>query len=312
VSIKAVFGPVLSKLNEKEQKKEWHHISTLGNVEELNRIASETAGRITLYYREQIESIDSSQKIKGINVFSDKIGWLKEVYGVRPESSADKAIVMVADYVTAWIIDGLKPGKDQIISTESVSQQLWLHVAKSDPTNQEHLKKLADVLGSSAGQQKIPLKNKETSGASNNVQVRYLIGCVSVLADDGSVYQYRLLSDSPDRELEDLEIFGYVYPTPFLSDQKAWQLIVDGRKLVSAKSDKHGTILTRFEDIIKYAQTYVSHHDQSEGSSSITKETANQVAEVLRQQKIFVNANDVQEELGKAQEKIEISVDVFA
>ena len=310
-SIKVVFGPKLSKLNEKEQKKEWHHISTLGNVEELNRIASETAGRLTLYYREQIESIDPSQKIQGNNASSDKTGWLKEVCGVRPQSSPDKAIVMVADYVTAWILDGLKPGKEQIRSTESVSQQLWLHVAKSDPTDQENLKKLADVLGSSGGQQKIPLKSKDTSGASNNVQIRYLIGCASVVANGACIYQYQLLNNPLDSELKDLEIFGYVYATPFLSDQKAWQLIVDGRKLVSAKSDKRGTILTRFEDIIKYAQTYVNHHDQSEGPSSITKETANKVAEVLRQQKMFPTSNDMQEELGKAQEKIELSVDVL-
>ena len=312
--VKAVFGPVLCRLNEKEQRKEWNHISTLGNIEELNRIASETAGLLTLYYREQIESIDPLQKIKGSNGLSDKISWWKQMYDVRPESAEEKAIVMVADYITAWIIDGLKPGKDQIISTESVSQQLWLHVAKSDPIDQGNLAKSSDVLEIlSAGHQKISLKIKHTPGSGNTVriQLRYLIGCASFVRDDGSIYQYRLTNDSSDKELEDLEVFGYVYASPFLSDEKTFRPIVDGRQLVLAKRDKHGTILTRFEDIIEYAQAYVNQNDQHVGGSSITKETAQQVAEVLRQQKIFVDSNDVREELGKVQETIELSVDVL-
>ena len=120
---KGVLGPILSKLDEKQQKKEWHNIAQVGNVEELNRIASETAGLITLYYNEQIQSIDSSQKIKGSNIFNHHLHWLKQIYKVRPESSEEMPVVLVAEYVTAWIIDGLKIGSN-IIPTESIPPQL--------------------------------------------------------------------------------------------------------------------------------------------------------------------------------------------
>ncbi|CAF2738176.1 unnamed protein product [Rotaria sp. Silwood2] len=312
-SIKAVLGPVLSKLNEKEQKKEWYNISTLGNVEELRRISSDTAGLVTLYYREQIQSIDPLQKIKGSNVFNDKMQWLKQVYDVRPESSEEIAVVMVAEYVTAWIIDGLKAGKDKIIPTEPLPQQLWLHVAKNDPTDQRKMTKITDVVGISAGQQRIPLKVRNYFGDEirKQVQLRYLIGCVSVIGSDGSIYQYPTPTKACDNELEDLEVFGYVYVAPFSSDDKAFQSIVEGRKLDLAKRDKHGNILTRFADIIEYAQTYASQNDQHDGKSLITKETANQIAEVLREKKIFLDSKDVKEELRKARETIELSVDVL-
>lgn len=73
-AIKAVLNPILSKLDGHKQKKEWHNISTLGNIDELGRIASDTAGLLTLYYREQIQLIDPMQKIEGncvgLSVFS--------------------------------------------------------------------------------------------------------------------------------------------------------------------------------------------------------------------------------------------------
>ncbi|CAF1023290.1 unnamed protein product [Rotaria sp. Silwood1] len=312
-SIKAVLDPMISKLNEKEQKKEWYNISILGNIEELRRIASDTAGLVTLYYREQIQSIDPFKKIKGSNVFNDKMCWLKQAYDVRPENSEEIAVIMVAEYVTAWIIDGIKTGKDKIVPTEPLPQQLWLHVAKTDPTDQKKITKLSDVVGISAGQQKIPLKVRNNIGEEilKQVQLRYLIGCVSVIGNDGSIYQYSIPKNSYEDELDNLELFGYVYVTPFSPDDKALQMIVDGRKLDLAKRDKHGNILTRFEDIIEYAQTYISQHDQYFNKSLLTRETANQIAEVLREQKIFLDSNGVKEELRRARETIELSVDVL-
>ncbi|CAF4287737.1 unnamed protein product [Rotaria sp. Silwood2] len=310
--IKSVLSPILSKLDEKQQKKEWHNISTLGNIEELKRIASETAGLVTLYYNEQIQSIDPSQKIKGSNVFNDKLHWLKQIYDVRPEASEEMAVVMVAEYVTAWIIDGLKVGTE-IISTEPLPPQLWLHVAKKDPTDLEKVDKVTDIIGLSAGQQKIPVKirNSFDKEIAIKVQLRYLIGCVSVIGNDGSVYQYPVPKNTTDNELMDLENFGYVFVTPFSFDQKALQLIVEGRKLHLAKRDEYSKILTRFEDIIQHAQTFMGHHEHDTSNSLITRETANKVADVLREQNIFVDSNAVRDQLRAAQEKIELSVDVL-
>jgi hypothetical protein len=313
ISIKTVLDPVLSKLNQKEQKKEWHNISTLGNIEELRRIASDTAGLVTLYYREQIQCIDSSQKIKGSNVVNDTINSLKHVYDIHPESAEEMAVVMVAEYITAWIIDELKLGKAKIDPTEPLPQQLWLCVARKNPIDQGKMAKLTDSVGLSTGQQKIPLKTKNVLGNEDIVPVQlcYLIGCVSVVGNDGSIYQYSVPQNFSDNDLQDLNIFGYVYVTPFSSDEKALQSIVEGRKLNLAKRDQDGNILTRFEDIIEHAQTYAIHNGQHVSKSLITRETANQVAKVLREQKIFADLNDINEELRKAREIIELSVDVL-
>ena len=304
---------MLSKLNEKEQKKEWHNISTLGNIEELRRIASDTAGLLTLYYREQIQFIDSSQKIKGSNAVNDTVHSVKRVYDARPESFEEMAVVMVAEYVTTWIIDELKLGRDKIDPTEPLPQQLWLCVARKDPISQGKAVKLVDSVGISTGQQKITLKTNNFFGEETAiaVQLRYLIGCVSVVGNDGSIYQYSVPKNFSQNELNDLDVFGYVYVTPFSSDEKALQSIIEGRKLNLAKRDEQGNILTRFEDIIEHAQTYAIQNEQHDGKLLIVKETANRVAEILREQKTFVDANDMKEELRKVQETTELSIDVL-
>lgn len=310
--IKAVFDPVMSKLNEKEQKKEWHNLTTLGNIEELNRIASDTAGLLTLYYREQIQCIDTSNKIKGSNPINNKITPLKQAYNVRPESSEEIAVTIVAEYITEWIIDVLKAGKEKIVTTEPLPQQLWLHVAKSDPINQGKSVKLTDAVGITDGKQRIPLQVTKKLGISiEYVQLRYLIGCASVVCNNGDIYQYRIPKDSTDEELLDLEKFGYVYVTPFSTDNKVWRSIVEGRKLHLANRDPQGNILTKFADIIEYAKTYANQNDQHHSTSLVLQETANQVAQVLHQQKLFLNSNDVKSELKKARESIELSVDVL-
>lgn len=307
---KGVVSSALSKLDGKQQKREWQNMSTFGNIEELRRIASETAGLVTLYYNEQIQSIDPSQKIKGGNIFNDKVNWLNQIYDVRPENSEDMAIVLVAEYVTAWIIDGLKMGTE-IDPTEPISQQLWLHVAKRDPTNEGKGNKTTDVLSVSAGQQKIQVKGMSKSSSNMPVQIRYLIGCVSVIGNDGGVYQYPVPPNPADVELRNLDIFGYVYTAPFSLDEKALQMIVEGRKLQFAKRDEQGKILTRFEDIIQHAQAFLNSRDQQASKSSITQETAMKVAEVLREKNMFVDAEAVRNELRAAQETIELSVEVL-
>ncbi|CAF4957170.1 unnamed protein product, partial [Rotaria sp. Silwood1] len=167
--IKAILSRVLSKLDEKKQKKERYNISTLGNIEELGRAASETAGLVTLYYKEQIQSIDTSRKIKGSNVFNDKIKWIKDVFvDVRPEEAEKMSVIIVAEYVVAWIIDDLKSGKPN--HTEPLAEQLWLCVAKKNPVDQGKGTAMSDAIGASAGRQMIPLKKTTDKNEDRAVQ----------------------------------------------------------------------------------------------------------------------------------------------
>ncbi|CAF1347149.1 unnamed protein product [Adineta ricciae] len=313
-NVKSTLNPILSKLNEKVQRQEWHAISTLGNIEELKRIASDTAGIITLYYKEQIQLIDPFRKIKGTNMFNTRIKWIKNVfYDARPEGSEEMAITMFAEYVTAWIIDALKASKTELIATESLPAQLWLFVAKKNPMDQGTTVQVTDAVGVSAGQQRIPLKIRNSFGKDEEkqAQLRHLIGCVSVLGSNGHIYQYSKPTNSSDHELVDLEIFGYVYVKPFSSDKRVLDAIVDGRKLVLAKRDTHGDILTKFEEIALHAQTYADQIEQFTGESSVNKEITKQVAETLQHQHIFASLNHVDEELKKLQETVELDIDVL-
>lgn len=311
--IKAVFGPVLSKVNEKEQKTEWHNISNLGNIEELTRVASDTAGLITLYYREQIQIIDPWRKIKGSNAFSDKLHILKRAYDVRPEAPEERAIVLAAEYILTWIIDALKLGKEKIDPTEPLPQQLWLCVAQKDPFEHGHSSKTKESLGISIGQLRIPLKIKELPGTdtSYRVQLRYLIGCVSVLGRDGYIYQFDVSKVAQDEELRDLKLFGYVYITPFGSDEKFFKSVIEGRRLKPARRDENGDILTRFDDINRYAQIYAVENDPQKKQSFVHIQTANQVAQILKEQGTIVDHNELRKQLKSTHEAIELTVGVL-
>jgi hypothetical protein len=311
--VKSTIGVVLSKLDEKQQKKEYYNISTLGNIEELGRIASDTASLLTLYYKEQIQSIDTSSKIIGSNIFNDKVSWIKNVLiDVRPEGKEEMSVVIVAEYVTAWVMETLKGSTKNLVLTEPLPQQLWLSVAKENCVEQGKLTAATDILGATAGRQKIPLKIHMDNGEEvvKHVQLRYLIGCVSVVTNDGQIYQYQASKETSKEDLDDLTVFGYVYVTPFLNNDQSFQSIIDGRKLVLALRDKNNNILTKLKEIEQYVQPFQNRGDRDR-ESAITTETARQVAQVLLEQKSFLDRKGVETILDESREKIENTVDIL-
>ena len=305
LAVKSTVSAVVSKLNDREQKKEYSNISTLGNIEELGRLATDTASLLTLYYREPIESIDASGKIKGSNIFNEKIRWLKEqLIDVGPEEKLP--IVIVAEYITAWVMEALKKGKEPLDHCEPIAQQLWFHVAKTNCVEGNNMTKLTDFLGSTAGQQKIPKRSDD--GNIVHVQLRYLIGCVSVVTGEGQIHQYQGTKDSSKIDLSNLELFGYVYVDPFLNSTQSWDAITKGRNLIAAPRRVDETILNKLKEIEEYVQNFQDHGAQKR-QSLIKEETARQVAEVLREQKVFVDPKDVKQILNQSRQEIGIDVD---
>ncbi len=261
---------------------------------------------LTLYYSQQIQIIDTDVQIKSTNIFNDNIHWLKQIYNVRPEDPREMPVIMVAEYVTAWIIDGLKANSN-INVTEPIPPQLWLHVAKKDPTDLRKINKLTDIMGLSAGQQKIPVKiNKNEDGTSIQLQLqlRYLIGCVSVIGNDGYLYQYSNSNNNSDSDLKNLNYFGYTYVTPFSSDPKILQAIIEGRKLQLHNCDSLDNIIDTFQDVAQHTQAFVEQTEQAHIKSIITQETAQQIAEVLRQEKTFLDPY----QLAEVKEKMELDI----
>jgi hypothetical protein len=221
-------------------------------------------------------------------------------------------VVMVAEYITGWIMEALKAGKQKLFLTEPLPQQLWLCVAQENCADQGKVAAVTDILGATAGRQKIPLKIKKDNDEETvvHVQLRYLIGCVSVVTNDGRIYQYPVSQDSSNKELADLEVFGYVYVTPFLNDDQSFQPIIDGRKLILAPRDDSHNILTKLKDIEQYVKNS-QNQDNRTRQSAITAETARQIAQVLRDQKYLVDPKDVKAALNDSRQKIEISIDVL-
>ncbi len=304
---------VLSQLDEKQQKKEYYNISTLGNIEELGRIASDTASLLTLYYKEQIQSIDTLSLIEGSNIFNDKINWIKDVLiNVRPEGKKEMPVVVVAEYITAWIMDTLKGGKKNLDPAEPLPQQLWFSVAQKDCADQGNMTALTDILGATAGRQKIPLKFPNNDGTEILVhaQLRHLIGCPSVVTKNGEIYQYNVSKLPTNELLADLNLYGYVYVTPFLTHNQSIKKIIEGRNLKEPHRDPNNNILTKLKEIEQYVETFQSQGDRTR-KSAITQETARQVAQVLREEKSFVDPKDVKAILDKSREEMEIRINVL-
>ncbi|CAF3517194.1 unnamed protein product, partial [Rotaria sp. Silwood2] len=310
--IKAVTDSIVAKLNEREQKREFYNISTLGNFEELQRAASDTAALLTLYYKEQIERIKTSQKIEGSNVFNDKVHWIKEVLiDVRPESKEEKAIIIVAEYVTAWLIDALKTAKASgIVSDIPLSEQLWHYAAKHNPMEQGKIAALTDIIGAAAGRQLIPLRITNSKGRQYQVKLQHLIGYVCVISNEGIVYQYPVSSNDLQKDnYPDLTLFGYVYLTPFTADRKICESIIKGRQLISTHRKADGDILTKVEKIRHMIE---SSQGINNGVPSVKmSETAFQVAKVLREQNSFVDSSYVQAKLEKSRINIEYSIAIL-
>ncbi len=315
-AVKETFTEILSRLNEVEQKQEWYNISTMGNIEEIDRLASDTAGILTLYYKEQIQSIENTSKLTGINPYNDQLKWIKDVFmDVRAETAEEIPVVIVADYITAWMIDALKVDRKEIKPDKPLPQQLWYLVAKKNLIEQGTSNKVSDVVRVEAGQQKIPLINKkkniEREESPIFVQLHYLIGCVSIVGLNGEVYQSPVSKRSTEEDFKDLDIFGYVYVSPFSSDENILKSIVTERKMKLAARNNQNDILTKLSEIEQYAKVFIHQGMERASESYITKEKANQIAQVLREQKMFVNATDLKAELDKARKVIGFSVDVL-
>ncbi|CAF1596870.1 unnamed protein product, partial [Didymodactylos carnosus] len=314
----------LEKLDEKQQKKEWYNISTLGNIEELQRTASNTAGLLTLYYQHQIELIDTSEKIRGSNPFGTFMKETKEKFNVRPEEAREMAIVLAAEYLLEWMIDSLKSGKNEnrFIRTKPLAEQLWLYVAKRDPIQQGFMKSASDSMGVSTDKLKIPVITTDQDGHKKKlqVQIRYLFGCVSMMDRYGEIYQYQIPKDRIDPELTDLATFDYVYIAQFPIDDDTVKIIKESRNLKEAKVTKEVKIKIKstFDKTMQEVGAFYDGDDTDNSSYTgggggfmLTKETAQQIAKVLTEQKTFVGPGDLKETLKKSRDQIEYDIAVL-
>ncbi|CAF4741467.1 unnamed protein product [Rotaria socialis] len=308
--IKTFTNFFVGKLNEREQKREFYNISTLGNIEELQRVASDTAALLTLYYKQQIESIDALTKIKSSNFLTQKVHALKENFlDFHPEKKDEKAVIIVALYVINWLIETLKTAKGrEIVSNIPLSEQLWYYVAKNDPFVTKTIEYLTDIAGYSDGRQLIPLQKKDPNGRKYQVKLQHLIGYPSVVSKDGLIYQYPVSpQDFQKDNYPDLTIFGYVYLEPFTTDREICRSIIKERHLISAQRSVSADTRTKIAEIERMSMGIKG--ENSGIRPAVMSDTAFEVAKVLREQKSFADSSYVHKEIKKSGINIECRIE---
>ncbi|CAF1045796.1 unnamed protein product [Didymodactylos carnosus] len=313
--IKFVTGKLIEGIDKKQQRKELYNISALGNIGELQKTATVTAGLLTLYYSHQIESVDTKKPlVKGSNSLITTTAKIKNSWDSGPEPADEQVIVLLAQYIVDFLVKILKSpsGNDKIVKYEPLAEQLWLYVAKQDMFKQEKTTRAKDTLGLSTGKRLIPVR-KSDDGTTVEVQVRQLFGCVSIITGEGTIYRFSptKTSDS-DLKLFDIRqmevIFGYVYLDPFLADDNTViDTIISNRKLDKLSTqhpDKVEKIDANITDGVLTLRNVSGEKLSSSDGGAISRQMALSIAKVITQEKLFVSKDEVSGIIDKHREDI--------
>ncbi|CAF3738531.1 unnamed protein product [Rotaria sordida] len=227
--LKQSLTSIISVIDKTKQNKEYRNISTLGNLQHLQNAATNSAGLLTLYYKEQVDLIDRDKKVEGSNILATFFSWTNKTLDGKPN---ENAVTLVAEYAVAWIIDALKEGEKEVkdkndkktkitiknfVPNKPLADQLWLCVAKQNPMKD----KFTEKLGFEMGKHKIPLKN------GKSIALKFLFGCPIVIVGGISYQHSSLANKSTD---DDSIQYGYLYVDPFTSKENG-QLIIPERNL---------------------------------------------------------------------------------
>jgi hypothetical protein len=315
---------LVETLDKKHQKAEWYNISVLGNIEELQKAASTTAGLLTLYYNQQIQLIDTtSSKTNGSNFFSTVVAKTTEFIEGSPEPESERTIVLTAEFFVELITDTLKSqdrkeknekkkSSDQIVPDRPLAEQLWLFVAKKNLIESSKLESFVATTGFGLAK-RIVLIRKRTDGKAIQVQVRQLFGYVSLVTGDGTIYRTKIKTTRGDKppEFDDVkDIFGYVFLDPFMADDETILMqIITGRGLSNEDTDHQDKVkLVPDDKVVEGVQALKEVFSENGGSDGITKRMALSVGKVLESEKVFLKKNEVDDKLNKHQ--VAISYDV--
>ncbi|CAF1411813.1 unnamed protein product [Rotaria sordida] len=313
---------MVEAMDKRRQRSQWYNISILGNIEELQKAATTTAGLLTLYYNQQIEAIDTqSTAVKGSNLVSTGVAKIRQTVEGSPEPKNERTIVMVAQFIVEFLVDILTSqdrkdtsGKktNQILKDKSLAEQLWLFIAKENMLNSSKWESAQAKLGLSLAKRMLVLRKRDKTFV--NVQVRQLFGYVSLITGDGTVYRPNVKKDKKELEFDDIEdVFGYVYLDPFYSDDGTIiNKIVKGRELEKSDSqpEEAKALSEKIDDNVHTLRGRISPTATIGNSSDgVTKRMALSIAETLKEHKIILTKDEVNDMVYKYQEGVTINVD---
>lgn len=303
--------------NDRMMNKQLDAISTFNEFSVLDQLAADTAGLITLYYKEQIQNIDHEHKIIRKNVYTDEYGWFNNIFfGSKNRNEKESPAIIVADYITAWIIHILKHEKHNLSSDKPLAEQLWYFLAKTDIFSHGQPNSLSKIVTERLNEHLVPLIQTipgAQSGEERTVLLRidYLLGCVSVVGLRGDIYQYKLFTESMGQQHLDLETCGYVYAISVTSDEKIVQDIVSGRRMILAHRNEYHSIITEAQQYSQYLRNPASQGQQMTEQDYTKREMANQTARVLCEQNRFLRPENLTAIFRKSGEKLKIHGDVY-
>jgi len=328
----ALLGPIknatnmlLKTIDKRRQKAEWYNISVLGNIEELQKAASTTAGLLTLYYSQQIKLIHMSlSKVRGSNILSTTVANVNTFIEGTPEPEDERTLVLVAEFICGFIIETLKlqdrketkDGKksnNSIDKNQPLAEQLWLFVAKENFLEIKGLDAVKATTGVGLAKRIIVIQQK-IDGIHLQVQIRHLFGYVSLITGDGTIYRVKNETKvkSPFDDIEG--IFGYVYLDPFIANDKVIiDKICEGRNLDKSLDVDQSKValIDAKENITQGVQSLKEVSTANGNNAGITKRMALSVGQVLQDEKIFLTKDDIDNRLHKHQTNISYDVGIL-
>jgi ankyrin repeat protein len=279
-----VVSALISHLDKSRQKQEVRNITTLGNVEELDKAASNAAGLLTLYYHSQINAIDMRTKIK----------------------SKENPVVLAAEYAITWMIDALKAG--EFVPGLPLADQLWFSVASRNPFDK---KTIANRLGfGGPGAVTISLK------VGVSVTLKNFYGCVAVAAENGSIYSVE--ADPADKQ--DMTIYGMTYLSAFANASMVDKILRKRQLKLGASNERSAVVPSQLVEQISAFQTS-AEVDQVTGAVSLSssgsvtayevkdidqKYTAHSIAAELRQDGAIISEQQVRDLLAQQRSEMEV------
>ncbi|CAF3161141.1 unnamed protein product [Rotaria sp. Silwood2] len=322
--IKYAVTRIVEAVGKKRQRSQWYNISILGNIEELQKAATTTAGLLTLYYNQQIQAIDTqSTAVKGSNAVSTVVAKAKKIVEGSPEPENERTIVMVAQFIVEFLVsiltlqnrqDGSEKKTNQIVKDKPLAEQLWLFVAKENLFDSSKWESLQAKTGLSLAKRMLVLR-KRKDGTPVNVQVRELLGYVSLITGDGTVYRpiFKAESNKKESKFVDVEgVFGYVYLDPFQSDDETIiKKIIADRKLEKSGSqpEEANALGEKINDSVGTLLGSTSFSSTTDTyTNGVTKRMALSIAETLKEQKIILTKDEVNDMVHKYQESVTINV----
>ena len=292
-------GGLVTHMDRSRQQQEISNIVTLGNIEELEKAASNAAALITFYYSAQINSVGPSSAKK-------------------PQEGLEN----LSEYFLLFMIKALQGG--QVVPGMDLGMQLFYSVVGADLLAPQSL---TDRLLGTPGDLSVVMKN-----TGHKITLRALIGSVGIMDAANKLYipQPKLLKEVQQMKKDFTPFYSVSYLSAFTTTQQV-AYIIQRRGLIPAEGQDASLFLTSSanlsSDDVKALALSVSafQDDSGEGESGavvplgsptstgsapvVAESSALQIHSQLASKGMVVSRAEVQELVQQMQTEKEVEIE---